>query len=102
MAARRPPVLDLNRLVDKAVTVKMYGGRQVAGTLKGFDQLMNMVLDEAVETLRDPHDIHRLTADTRALGLVVCRGTSVMTIFASDGTVEIENPFAADAEKPAI
>ncbi|WJX87177.1 hypothetical protein P8452_69395 [Trifolium repens] len=28
------------------------GGRQVTGTLKGYDQLLNLVLDEAVEFLR--------------------------------------------------
>ena len=54
MAARpqKPQVLDLAKHLDKAVTVKFQGGREVSGVLKGFDPLVNLVLDEAVETLR--------------------------------------------------
>ena len=43
----------------------------------------------------DPEDPLRVTEQTRRLGLIVCRGTSVMTVAPSDGTEEIENPFAA-------
>ncbi|CAI6001342.1 unnamed protein product [Closterium sp. NIES-64] len=49
MSGRKETVLDLARLVDKGVCVKLNGGRQVMGTLKGYDQLINLVLDEAVE-----------------------------------------------------
>ncbi len=44
-----------------------------------------MVLDEAEERLRD--------AGLRKLGLMVCRGNSVMVVLPSDGTEAIENPF---------
>ena len=73
------------------------------GTLKGFDQLVNLVLDECVEYLRgeaararwpvcaaclcpnphpgrcpaDPADPYRITEESRTLGVVVCRGTNV-------------------------
>ncbi len=43
---------------------------------QGYDTLVNLVLDDAVETLRDPQDPYRLTDETRSLGLVVARGTS--------------------------
>ena len=43
----------------------------------------------------DPEDPMRLTNETRTLGLIVCRGTSVMLVAPSDGTEEIENPFLA-------
>lgn len=46
-------------------------------------------------TTTDPEDPLRVTEQTRGLGLIVCRGTSVMTVAPSDGTEEIENPFAA-------
>ncbi|KAF3675575.1 Sm-like protein LSM7 [Capsicum annuum] len=49
---RKETVLDLAKFVDKGVQVKLTGGRQVVGTLKGYDQLLNLVLDEAVEHLR--------------------------------------------------
>lgn len=32
--------------------VRLSGGRQVRGVLKGWDPLLNLVLDEAVEDLR--------------------------------------------------
>ena len=53
----------------------------------------------------DPEDPHRLTENTRRLGLVVCRGTQVSLLCPSDGMEEIANPFedAGDEEAdPAI
>lgn len=45
-------ILDLSRHADKEVLVRLSGGRQVRGILKGWDPLLNLVLDEAVEELR--------------------------------------------------
>ncbi len=44
--------VDLAKFIDKGVRVKLAGGREVSGVLKGYDQLLNIVLDEAVEYLR--------------------------------------------------
>lgn len=41
----------------------------------------------------DPDDQMKLTEDTRQLGLVVCRGTSVVLICPQDGMEAIPNPF---------
>ncbi|XP_068666465.1 sm-like protein LSM7 isoform X4 [Aristolochia californica] len=90
-SGRKETVLDLAKFVDKGVQVKLTGGRQVTGTLKGYDQLLNLVLDEAVEFLRD--DPLKTTDQTRRLGLIVCRGTAVMLVSPTDGTDEIANPF---------
>ncbi|KAF9617636.1 hypothetical protein IFM89_037699 [Coptis chinensis] len=90
-SGRKETVLDLAKFVDKGVQVKLTGGRQ--GTLKGYDQLLNLVLDEAVEFLRDPDDPLKNTDQTRRLGLIVCRGTAVMLVSPTDGTDEIANPF---------
>ncbi|KAI3466489.1 hypothetical protein Pfo_023152 [Paulownia fortunei] len=51
--------------VDKGVQVKLTGGRQATGTLKGYDRLLNLVLDEAIEFLRDPDDPLKTTDQTR-------------------------------------
>jgi len=59
--------------VDQQVIVKFQGGREVRGTLRGYDMMANLVLDESVESLRDPDDPYRLTDETRVLGLTVCR-----------------------------
>uniref|UniRef100_A0A670IB04 Sm domain-containing protein n=1 Tax=Podarcis muralis TaxID=64176 RepID=A0A670IB04_PODMU len=62
--------------IDKTICVKFQGGREASGVLKGFDPLLNL-----------------LTEDTRQLGLVVCRGTSVVLICPQDGMEAIPNPF---------
>ena len=36
--------------------VRFAGGRELCGVLKGYDQLVNLVLDEAVEYLRGASD----------------------------------------------
>ena len=38
--------------MDKEINVKFNGGREVIGTLKGYDQLMNLVLDGVKEVTR--------------------------------------------------
>lgn len=85
--------INLARLVDTRVQVKLAGGREITGTLKGYDQLLNLVLDEAEELLRDAEDMAKMSSEVRSLGLMVCRGNSVMVVVPSDGTESIENPF---------
>lgn len=91
-SAERPKkenILDLSKYMDKKISVKMAGGREVTGCLKGYDALMNLVLDEGEESMHD--DQNKLT--TRPLGLVVVRGTLLVLISPVDGSEEIENPF---------
>ncbi|KAJ8782498.1 hypothetical protein J1605_010022 [Eschrichtius robustus] len=47
----------------------------------------------ASPTRHHPDDQYKLTEDTRQLGLVVCRGTSVVLICPQDGMEAIPNPF---------
>ena len=61
--------------------------------LKGYDPLLNIVLDDCIEYLRDPDDPYKLTMDTRPLGLVVCRGTAVTLICPMDGMESILEDF---------
>ena len=99
----------------------------VEGVLKGYDQLLNLVLDEAVEFLRGerekarrgrlqptspPHHAHppsppfsdkddllRVTDATRPLGLCVLRGTAVMAVAPTAGAERLAaNPFAGAEE----
>ncbi|XP_052786182.1 U6 snRNA-associated Sm-like protein LSm7 [Mya arenaria] len=90
---KKETILDLSKYLEKAIRVKLSGGREASGILKGFDPLLNLVLDDTTEFLRDPDDPYKLTEDTRSLGLVVCRGTSVVLICPSDGMEAIANPF---------
>ncbi|KZZ88074.1 U6 snRNA-associated Sm-like protein LSm7 [Moelleriella libera RCEF 2490] len=91
---KKENILDLAKYMDKEITVKFNGGREVTGTLKGYDALMNLVLDEVKETVRDEEG----NDSTRPLGLVVARGTLLVVITPVDGSEEIANPFAASEE----
>mmetsp|Transcript_36095 Transcript_36095/g.102183 ORF Transcript_36095/g.102183 Transcript_36095/m.102183 type:complete len:101 (+) Transcript_36095:146-448(+) len=99
MSGRKESALDLGKMVDKGVIVKLMGGREVHGVLKGYDQLLNLVLDDTVEYLRDPDDPLKVTEKTRTLGLSVCRGTAVIAVSPSNGAEEIANPFLAPEEE---
>jgi len=65
------------------------GGREVQGMLRGFDQLLNLVLDDVEELASD------VCPEPRQLGLTVLRGPTVTLISPVDGAEEIANPFAA-------
>ncbi|KAH8586535.1 hypothetical protein B0O99DRAFT_644166 [Bisporella sp. PMI_857] len=80
--------------MDKQITVKFTGGREVKGTLKGYDALMNLVLDDVEELLADGEG----NTSTRTLGLVVARGTLLVLVSPCDGSEEIANPFLQPVE----
>ena len=68
---KREAILDLAKYVNERIRVKFTGGREgrpvlhsatltralmpalVTGVLKGYDQLLNLVLDEVQENLHD-------------------------------------------------
>ncbi|KAK7432844.1 U6 snRNP-associated protein Lsm7 [Neonectria magnoliae] len=86
---KKENILDLAKYMDKQITVKFNGGREVKGTLKGYDALMNLVLDDVHEVVRDDEG----NDSTRSLGLVVVRGTLLVLVSPVDGSEEIANPF---------
>ncbi|CEN62926.1 Putative U6 snRNA binding protein [Aspergillus calidoustus] len=91
---KKENILDLSKYMDKEVRVKFNGGREVAGILKGFDQLMNLVLDDVKESMRDDEG----NENTRSLGLIVARGTLIVLISPADGSEQIANPFVQAEE----
>ncbi|KAF4342535.1 small nuclear ribonucleo [Fusarium beomiforme] len=102
---KKENILDLGKYMDKQITVKFNGGREVKGTLKGYDALMNLVLDDVHEVVRASLLLlYALTTNTettddegnestRSLGLVVVRGTLLVLVSPVDGSEEIANPF---------
>ena len=48
----------------------MNGNRKVIGTLRGFDQFLNLVLEDTQEVLNDD--------EKKNIGMVVIRGNSVI------------------------
>jgi len=89
---------DLKRYMDKKLAIKLNGNRHITGaraphrratssrrhaplltrsarrtgTLRGFDQFMNLVLDETVELVN--------ATDRNEIGMVVLRGNSIVTV----------------------
>jgi len=49
---KKESILELQKLMDATVRVQCIGGRQMQGTLRGFDDLVNLVLDDCEEFLR--------------------------------------------------
>ncbi|KAG7447319.1 U6 snRNA-associated Sm-like protein LSm7 [Guyanagaster necrorhizus] len=86
---KREAILDLSKYVNERIRVKFTGGREVTGILKGYDQLLNLVLDEVEEEILEPE------AHKRSLGLVVLRGPTITLLSPVDGSDEIANPFLA-------
>jgi len=90
---KKESVVDLSRFIDKKIRVKFQGGREAIGVLKGYDALLNLVLDSAIEFIRDPEDPLKLTDTTRSIGLIVARGTAITVVAPNEGFEQIENPF---------
>jgi len=84
---KREAILDLSKYVDEPIRVKFTGGREVQGILKGYDQLLNLVLDQVEEQILEPEP------HTRRLGLAVLRGPTITLVSPVDGSEEISNPF---------
>ncbi|KAG6866309.1 hypothetical protein C0991_005776 [Blastosporella zonata] len=89
---KREAILDLSKYVNERIRVKFTGGREVTGILKGYDQLLNLVLDEVTEEVLEPEP------HTRSLGLAVLRGPTITLVSPVDGSEEIANPFMNQEE----
>ncbi len=51
-APKKESILELTKMIDAKVHVKCLGGRELVGILKGYDELVNLVLDDADEFIR--------------------------------------------------
>ncbi|KAI0776792.1 U6 snRNA-associated Sm-like protein LSm7 [Trametes elegans] len=89
---KREAILDLAKYANERIRVKFTGGREVTGVLKGYDQLLNLVLDEVQENVQTGSEGQ---STTRNLGLVVLRGPTITLLSPVDGFEEIANPFLA-------
>ncbi|MCI4342799.1 MAG: LSM domain-containing protein [Thermoplasmata archaeon] len=72
------PTTLVERLLNQRVTLVLKDTRQMAGTLLGVDEHLNLVLDDADETT---------TEVSRHLGRVVLRGSNVVTLHAAQASL---------------
>lgn len=65
------PLNILERQLNKSVVVTLKDGRTLDGKLTGFDEYMNMILEETEETKED---------QVKRIGTIVLRGNNIVTI----------------------
>lgn len=65
------PLDVLEDHVDRDLTLRLKDGRVLEGTLTGFDQYMNLVLEDVEETHEDA---------SRRLGTVILRGNNIVSV----------------------
>ncbi len=62
----------LEESLGKTVLVRLRGGKSLRGKLKGFDQHLNLVLEETEDTTS--------ADDVKKLGVIIVRGDNVILI----------------------
>jgi len=62
----------LDESIGKIVLIKLKGGKVIRGSLQGFDQHMNLVLESSEEIIEE--------GKTNSLGTIVVRGDNVVII----------------------
>lgn len=62
----------LEESLGKAVLIRLKGGKSLRGKLQGFDQHLNLVLEDAEDTTK--------AEDVKRLGLIIVRGDNVVMI----------------------
>mmetsp|Transcript_39219 Transcript_39219/g.94816 ORF Transcript_39219/g.94816 Transcript_39219/m.94816 type:complete len:97 (+) Transcript_39219:92-382(+) len=56
MATRILPLELIDKAIGQQIWILMRGSKEVVGTLRGFDDYVNLVLDDAIEYSPDPDD----------------------------------------------
>ena len=56
MATRILPLELIDKAIGSQIWILMRGSKEVVGTLRGFDDYVNLVLDDATEYTPDPND----------------------------------------------
>lgn len=62
----------LENSLGKTVLVRLKGGKSLRGRLRGYDQHLNLVLEETEDTT--------ITENTKKLGVIIVRGDNVILI----------------------
>ena len=62
----------LDESINKKVLIKLKRGKTITGMLQGFDQHMNLLLDQSEEIPSE--------GDSKSLGSIVVRGDNVVMI----------------------
>ena len=75
MASKQGYSADLKNYLDKRLRIKLNANRIVTGKLRGYDQFMNLVLEEAIQINSNNENNNNENED---LGTIMIRGNSVI------------------------
>mmetsp|Transcript_36667 Transcript_36667/g.72116 ORF Transcript_36667/g.72116 Transcript_36667/m.72116 type:complete len:86 (-) Transcript_36667:245-502(-) len=64
------PGSDLRKFMEKRLSVRLNANRHVVGVLRGYDQFMNIVLDNTVEVVSE--------SESNEIGMCVIRGNTIV------------------------
>ena len=81
----RNPGPDLKKYMEKRVSLKLNGNRMVIGVLRGYDQFMNIVLEEGTEVVQPPPGTKGGEILTSKIGTVMVRGNSILQLECAEG-----------------
>jgi small nuclear ribonucleoprotein len=70
------PLELLSKSLDMRVLIKLKGGRELRGKLRGFDQHMNLVLENAEEVRKNEENEEMILN----VGTIIVRGDNVIII----------------------
>jgi U6 snRNA-associated Sm-like protein LSm7 len=89
----------LRHFLGKETYVKCEGNREFTGIVMSYDSYGNLVLDNTTEMVMDYNgdddddDVPVFSGETRFLGLSICHGKKILSLWPTEGTRDIENPF---------
>lgn len=74
MIGSQKPLELLSKSLDQRVLIKLKGNRELRGRLIGFDQHMNLILENAEEVIASDEET------VKSLGTIIVRGDNVIII----------------------
>ena len=74
MIGSQKPLELLSKSLDQRVLIKLKGNRELRGRLIGFDQHMNLILENAEEVIAGDEE------NMKNLGTIIVRGDNVIII----------------------
>lgn len=77
-------IIDLEPVLNNEISIRLFSGRNVRGTLTGYDQLMNMVVENATVFTPD-HVSYSGEAKEEAVAKVVIMGKLIVSVEPMNG-----------------
>jgi len=97
MAERILPLELIDKAIGSQVWILMRGSKEVVGTLRGFDDYVNLVLDDAIEFSPDPTDKSKVIK-TKLQTEILLNGNQI-AILVPGGTGPPDDSLALSAQQ---